>query len=267
MRVYVVKEGDDPRSIAKEKAGCPKCQVDLVRANTHRESVTYANGYRTFKEPLVPGERLWIPDRWTDEILDALPKSYFEDLPDMPFGLGQAPVEDSGAPSSAHVLYVVQPGEDASAIAAKYGAKDAKDLVEANPDRGWTTGKYGQKGFCSLQEGDIISLPDVYFAPGSPWASTSVCTMPSTDTIVSPRAAQVYADLHHPAAKDVQLDVSAAAVEKMHSASGGEGNGLAAKGAAAGSTLLGAGVVVSFVSRVLSSVATRQVSGYLEDSL
>lgn len=61
-------------------AGCPKCTVDLVRANPHKESVIYPNGFTTFKELRV-GERLNVPDKWFSKEFDELPPAYFKALP------------------------------------------------------------------------------------------------------------------------------------------------------------------------------------------
>lgn len=81
MRVYEVLPGDSPASIAgrDDMAGCPKCAIDLVRANPHKEVVVYPNGFRTFRD-LQVGEKLNLPDKWFDGTLDKLPKSYFEGL-------------------------------------------------------------------------------------------------------------------------------------------------------------------------------------------
>jgi hypothetical protein len=61
-------------------AGCPKCSVDLVRANPHKKTITYPNGFVSFRE-LRAGEKLNLPDKWFDGTLDRLPKSYFAALP------------------------------------------------------------------------------------------------------------------------------------------------------------------------------------------
>lgn len=82
MRVYTVQPGDTPAKIAAmdQHAGCPKCARDLVLANRHKESVTMPNGFLTFRE-MVPGERLWIPDKWSSPEFDRLPPAYFKALP------------------------------------------------------------------------------------------------------------------------------------------------------------------------------------------
>ena len=80
MRLYEVRPGDSPASIAAFHAGCPKCAKDLVAANTHKAAVTKPNGFRTFKELRV-GEKLNLPDKWFDGSMDRLPASYFASLP------------------------------------------------------------------------------------------------------------------------------------------------------------------------------------------
>jgi hypothetical protein len=82
VRVYTVRPGDTPAKIASmdEHAGCPKCARDLVLANRHKENVTMPNGFLTFRS-LVPGERLWIPDKWSSPEFDRLPPAYFKALP------------------------------------------------------------------------------------------------------------------------------------------------------------------------------------------
>lgn len=82
MRVYEVRPGDSPASIAAQDAmaGCPKCSIDLVRANPHKETVVYPNGFLSFKE-LRAGEKLILPEKWFDGTLDRLPVEYFAALP------------------------------------------------------------------------------------------------------------------------------------------------------------------------------------------
>ena len=82
MRTYKVKAGDSPASIASQDdlAGCPKCSADLIRANPQKESVTYPNGFVSFKELRV-GEDLNIPDKWFEPGFDLLPPAYFGSLP------------------------------------------------------------------------------------------------------------------------------------------------------------------------------------------
>jgi hypothetical protein len=91
VRVYTVQSGDTPAGIAArdDMAGCPKCSKDLVEANPHRASIRHSNGFLSFAEPLAVGERLWLPDKWFDGTLDRLPRSYFDDLPKVPMGLGE----------------------------------------------------------------------------------------------------------------------------------------------------------------------------------
>ncbi len=80
VRVHEVQAGDSPASIAITHAGCPKCSIDLIRANPHKPTVTYPNGYVTFKE-LRRGEKLNLPDKWWSKEFDELPSSYFAALP------------------------------------------------------------------------------------------------------------------------------------------------------------------------------------------
>lgn len=87
MRIYTVQPGDTPARIAArdDMAGCPKCSIDLVRANPHKRTRSFPNGYVTFTE-LREGERLNLPEKWFDGTLDRMPPSYFASLPD-PVGL------------------------------------------------------------------------------------------------------------------------------------------------------------------------------------
>jgi len=82
MRTYIVKAGDSPASIASQDghASCPKCARDLVLANPHKESVTFPNGFLSFKELRV-GEELCLPDKWFEPRFDLLPPAYFASLP------------------------------------------------------------------------------------------------------------------------------------------------------------------------------------------
>ncbi len=97
MRTYIVQVGDTPASIAAQDAmaGCPKCAVDLIRANPHKPTRMHANGYRTFREMTV-GERLRLPEKWFNGALDGLPKAYFVGLShhDGVTGLGDYPTLD-----------------------------------------------------------------------------------------------------------------------------------------------------------------------------
>jgi hypothetical protein len=80
VRVYTVKHGESPAAIAIKFAGCPKCTVDLVKANRHKPAVRYPNGFTTFRE-LRAGERLYLPDKWFSKEFDELPPVYFKALP------------------------------------------------------------------------------------------------------------------------------------------------------------------------------------------
>ncbi len=75
-------------------AGCPRCAVDLVRANPHKPTIVYPNGFVTFRE-LYVGETLYLPDKWFDGTLDRLPQSYFQSLPD---ASGQLAANGKAAP-------------------------------------------------------------------------------------------------------------------------------------------------------------------------
>jgi|GEM_PF-4135776 len=61
-------------------AGCPKCAIDLIRANPHKPVVRHQNGFVTFAS-LVPGEVLKIPEKWHNGELDTRPRAYFAALP------------------------------------------------------------------------------------------------------------------------------------------------------------------------------------------
>lgn len=88
-------------------AGCPKCGgIDFVRANPHKESVVHPNGFTTFKE-LHVGEKLNIPDKWSNGELDHRPRAYFAALP----------YHDGVTPSSLGAL--------AAGVLADYAALDA----------------------------------------------------------------------------------------------------------------------------------------------
>lgn len=82
MRVYTVQAGDTPASIAArdDMAGCPKCAIDLVRANPHKPAITHPNGFATFRD-MRAGERIWLPEKWFNGDLDSRPRRYFAALP------------------------------------------------------------------------------------------------------------------------------------------------------------------------------------------
>ena len=125
MREYVVKAGDSPASIAAQErhAGCPKCSRDLIDANPHKPSVTYPNGFITFRELRV-GERLRLPEKWFNGELDRMPQSYFNALP---YANGVTP--GVGAPQSA--------------IDVIGAAQAVADAVAADPDYCGSVGKAG----------------------------------------------------------------------------------------------------------------------------
>jgi hypothetical protein len=122
VRTYVVQPGDTPAKIASraEFAGCPKCAVDLIRANPHKPHVRLPNGFLTFRA-LVAGERLRLPDKWFSPEFERLPPAYFRALPSAdgvtPSTLGDA---------AAGVLGDFQALDAASArVAAMAGMADA----------------------------------------------------------------------------------------------------------------------------------------------
>lgn len=80
MRLYEVRAGDSPASIAATYAGCPRCSRDMIAVNAHKPAITKPNGYRTFKN-LQVGEKINLPDKWFNGDLDRLPASYFAQLP------------------------------------------------------------------------------------------------------------------------------------------------------------------------------------------
>jgi len=80
VRVYEVRPGDSPASIAAANAGCPKCARDLIGVNAHKQTRTYPNGFVTFTE-LRAGEKINLPDKWWSKEFDELPPSYFAALP------------------------------------------------------------------------------------------------------------------------------------------------------------------------------------------
>ena len=260
MRVYTVQhEGETAASIAAkdEHAGCPKCGKDLVNANPHRVSVRRENGYLDFRDPLVPGERLWLPERWFDGSLDREPRSYFDALPD-PMGLGALPP---------HVpqRYMAQPGDSAASIAAKFQSSP-QPLVQENPHVPSTTLANGELAFCNLTPGTILTLPGAWFAPGSTWSAISLCSAPAPDASVSPEAAAQYADANHPPPKDITLSVHPSAIATMQSAQGGSRDTTAtlAQAAAGASTVAGMAMLASFAGKVLQSVAMREAAGWVE---
>ena len=61
-------------------AGCPKCTIDLIHANSHKPIIKHPNGFLSFQDLRV-GETLWLPDKWFSGELDELPPEYFAALP------------------------------------------------------------------------------------------------------------------------------------------------------------------------------------------
>jgi hypothetical protein len=126
VRLYVVQPGDtSAAAIAArdEMAGCPRCGAALVKRNPQRPSVLRDNGYLDFRDPLVPGDRLALPEEWFDGRLDAKDRSYFDALPD-PTGLGALP---QGATMQPIVLRPVRVGlGDATSATTTLGTLLAK---------------------------------------------------------------------------------------------------------------------------------------------
>lgn len=143
MRTYIVRPGDTPASIAAQDrfAGCPKCSLDLIRANPHKAAVRHRNGYLSFKE-LRAGERLNLPDRWFDGSLDRLPKSYFERLPHPDgvtpaFGVGDGTLGDYATLDAATTrVSVLDTMQDAQFHAA---ADDVASLIDQSISEVGTT--------------------------------------------------------------------------------------------------------------------------------
>jgi len=129
VRVYTVREGDTPSSIAArdDMAGCRKCARDLILANPQRPHVQHPNGWLSFRTPLVPGEQLVIPEKWGDGTLDRLSKEYFASLPADPTGLGSMPSGDltMNQPSQSDGAYPIMLRPDSRMYQAFYGVGDA----------------------------------------------------------------------------------------------------------------------------------------------
>lgn len=152
MREYVVQVGDSPASIAAkdEMAGCPKCAIDLVRANPHKKSVVHPNGFASF-ESLREGEKLKLPEKWFNGDLESRPRAYFAALPHydgMTPGVGAPNVLNDYAAldaAAARVGSLAALGDQAFAAAVN-GAADAVDA--------------------SVREiGEAETTPTVYAAP------------------------------------------------------------------------------------------------------
>lgn len=242
-----------------DMASCPKCAKDLVEANPHRASVKHANGYLSFVEPLVPGERLWIPEKWGDGTLDRLSKEYFANLPSDPTGLGQIPPE--------HVpqLYEVQPGDTEQTIASKFGQTDSAPLIDANLAQPTTTQTDGSKTFCSITAGMLLALPDRWFAAGSSWSAVKPgCNASPQDVVAAPGAVAQVADQNHPAPKDITLAVHPSALDAMQSARGGarDTTSKVATAAAGTSAVIGTAVVGTFAAHLVTGVAYGSVQRY-----
>jgi len=148
VRTYVVRPGDSPAKIAIQFAGCPKCAVDLIKANPHKEAVRYPNGFLSFRE-LRAGEKLELPEKWFSGALDRLPPAYFAALPHpdgvtLPKGrfgtLGDyATLEQANLAVSS----LASKADDAFVIDAKGAADLIDEAVQEVRDES-TTAKYAQ---------------------------------------------------------------------------------------------------------------------------
>jgi len=76
--LYKVQRNDSALKIAIAMTGCPKCTRALVDANPHKATITFPNGFKTFRE-LTPGETLNLPDHWMTG--KKMPDSYYDALP------------------------------------------------------------------------------------------------------------------------------------------------------------------------------------------
>jgi hypothetical protein len=61
-------------------AGCPKCAIELPRANPDRPAIRRPNGFVTFVELRV-GETINLPDEWFHPAREHLPPTYYRILP------------------------------------------------------------------------------------------------------------------------------------------------------------------------------------------
>lgn len=126
MRTYVVQPGDSPASIAAQEhhAACPKCSVDLIRANPQKSTIVYPNGFVSFRD-LRAGESLWLPEKWFDGTLDRMPREYFASLPyadGVTPGVGQAATPSTTPQPIIEVIGAAQAVGDAIAADPNYCA-------------------------------------------------------------------------------------------------------------------------------------------------
>jgi hypothetical protein len=163
VRVYTVqRQGETAASIAAQPdmAQCPRCGKDLVAANPWRASVRRPNGYLDFRDPLVPGERLWVPDKWSSGELDALPKSYFDSLPD-PTGLAGVPMQSQAIMLRPHPI-------------VRYGVGDVPAAPAPSPLGQMLAKLPSYWPFVGLAAGGVMALTGVaLLASGRPAAATN----------------------------------------------------------------------------------------------
>lgn len=138
MKEYIVQLGDTPAGIAAkaEMAGCPKCAVDLIKANPHKPATTLPNGFVTFQS-LVVGEKLNLPTKWFDGTLDTRPRAYFAALPfadgvtPSTLGLAAAGVlADYATLDQATMLVGTLPGLDDASFSA--AVPDTASLIDSS---------------------------------------------------------------------------------------------------------------------------------------
>jgi hypothetical protein len=162
VRVYTVQPGDTPAKIAIEHAGCPKCARDLILANRHKESVTMPNGFLTFRD-LQPGERLWIPDKWSSPEFDRLPPAYFRALPSAD-GVTPSTLGDAAAGVLGDFAALDTAGAKLSALA---GMTDAQ-FTAAVGDVGSAIDAANQEAYGSANAAAAAHAKDAH--DGTQWA-------------------------------------------------------------------------------------------------
>lgn len=197
MRTYTVKAGDSPANIAArdEMAGCPRCAVALVDKNPGKATITFPNGFKTFRDLRI-GEVLLLPDEWFDGRHDALSSSYFQALPSadgvssghgtVSHGVGALPSETAAIPlwsigdpcnltaSCADVMVFQMawnadhPGGPLLNTQGKYDAATASAATTALGTPGPPPCNGSFTGACSGTPGGYTPLPP----PASPYSPT-----------------------------------------------------------------------------------------------
>jgi len=133
-------------------AGCPKCAIDIVRANPHKAAKRLPNGFVTFKD-LREGEVLNLPEKWFSGELDTRPRAYFAALPHM----------DGVTPSSL--------GDAAAGVLADYAALDAANAkvsaLAAMGDQGFGDAAENAANVVDASVSEIVGSgsPAVYAIP------------------------------------------------------------------------------------------------------